>query len=238
MASSADLKILGIIPARGGSKRLPRKNVLPLCGKPLIQWTIEAGRSSQCLTRLAVSSDDDEILSLARASSDVDAIERPSELASDVATSAAVVRHALQQYAAQGQTFGAVMLLQPTSPLRTGEDVRAAVELFVQTDAASVVSVSPVEHSPLWSATLPSDGSLDALIDQIAALPSTRSQDMPAYYRLNGAIYLARTEAFDRTHSLFNKPSKAYVMPVERSFDIDTRADYLACEAMIRESQE
>lgn len=235
MASSANLKILGVIPARGGSKRLPRKNILPLAGKPLIQWTLDAARLSGCCSRIAVSSDDAEILALAQACPDIDSIERPADLASDTATSAAVVLHVLQHYAAQGEQFDAIMLLQPTSPLRTSDDIRAAVALFSESGAASVISVSPVEHSPLWTITLSKDGSLDALIDRIVTLPSTRSQDLPAHYRLNGALYLTKAETFLISSSFFNKPSRAYVMSTERSVDIDTQIEFALCNTLLAE---
>jgi CMP-N-acetylneuraminic acid synthetase len=225
--------VLFVIPARGGSKRLPRKNILPLAGKPLIAWTIEAALQSGIAGEVCVSTDDEEI---ARVSRDFGAsvpFLRPPELASDTAGSAAVVLHAIEFYRqVQGRDFGTVAFLQPTSSLRNAEDVRAAFELLRDRGAENVVSVCPVDHSPLWSNVLPEDGSLKGFIrDEVKG---KRSQDLPQYYRLNGAIYICAVDRFLRDRSLLlETKAYAYVMSQEHSIDIDTELDFRFAEALI-----
>lgn len=227
----ADLKILAVIPARTGSKRLPAKNTMPLGGRPLIEWTISAAIESECFDEIVVSSDGDEILALALGLG-VQAQKRPDVLASDTAKSVDVVAHVIDVYAATERLFDAVMLLQPTSPLRTAKDILAAVELFVSRNASSVVSMSPVDHSPLWSCQLRDDRGLESFYSSLRMLPA-RSQDLPDFYRLNGAIYLARTIDFIRNQTFFCDPGVAYIMPSARSVDVDDRVDFLVCQSLL-----
>ena len=138
------MSTLALIPARGGSKGLPRKNVLPAGGKPLIAWTIEAALASACVDRVVLSSDDDEIMAVAEAYGCEVLFRRPPELSGDSASSLAVVSHALAQLPA----FDHVMLLQPTSPMRLASDIDAAFELMCSQGAQACVSVCPVEESP------------------------------------------------------------------------------------------
>lgn len=227
----ADLRVLAVIPARTGSKRLPAKNTMLLGGRPLIEWTIRAAIESACFDEIVVSSDGDEILSLVSGLG-VQAEKRPEILASDTAKSADVVAHVVDTYASAGKSFDAVMLLQPTSPLRTAKDIVAAVELFIARDAGSVVSMSPSEHSPLWSCQLPEDGDLGDFYSGLRMLPA-RSQDLPDFYRLNGAIYLVRITDFLRDRTFFCSPGFAYIMPHARSVDIDDRIDFLVCQSLV-----
>jgi CMP-N-acetylneuraminic acid synthetase len=227
-----DMRILGVIPARAGSKRLPGKNVLSLAGKPLIQWTIEAAKDSACLGRIVVSSDDRTALQIARAC-DITALERPPELATDKASTSDVVGHAVDVYADQDGHFDAIMVLQPTSPLRSAEDIRAASRLFTERSAGSVVSCCLAEQPPQWTTTIGEDGSLSGFYASLKSLPH-RSQDLPPYYRLNGAIYLVAARQFRVHRTLFCEPGYAYVMPAERSVDIDTELDFATCEALLR----
>lgn len=220
---SSNIDILAVVPARGGSKRLPRKNLLPLGGKALIHWTLDAANNSNVLDKVIVTSDDDEILSEAQRAR-VDYIKRPSDLATDTATTFDVLSHALGTLAAQEVFPARIMLLQPTSPLRTAEDIRLAVQKMNIDTAASVISVCRAEHSPLWCNTLDERGSMDSFLPK--ELHGRRSQDLPIYYRLNGAIYLAMTEYFIKHKGFFMPNSRAFVMASDRSIDIDSERDY------------
>jgi len=224
--------ILTIIPARGGSKRLPRKNILSLAGKPLIAWTIEAAKNARTAKTICVSTDDPEIARIATEyGADVPFL-RPAELASDTATSVAVALHALDWYKSQGLNFDTMLLLQPTSPLRSSKDIDDAFELFKKNNANSVTSVCEVDHSPLWSNTLPANLSMDGFIPE--SVKNLRSQDLPTYYRLNGALYLVRTDVLLRERSFIaSTGSFAYIMPRDRSIDIDTKLDFIVAESIL-----
>lgn len=214
-------RILAVIPARGGSKRLPRKNVLPLAGKPLINWSIEAGKKSQYIDRVFVSTDDKEIADAA-CQLDVELPElRPAELASDTAKTEDVLLYSLDKFAPD---VDIVVLLQPTSPLRTAEHIDEALELFMKNEAFSVVSVTPCEHPPLWSNTLPKDNSMGNFIRPEAL---SRSQDINQYYRLNGAIYIFDVKTLREYNEIrYTSDTYAYVMDNDVSFDIDTETDF------------
>lgn len=227
-----DKKVLAIIPARGGSKRLPRKNALPLAGKPLIAWTIKAALAVASITEVMVSTDDDEISCIAKVTGAQVPYKRSAELSSDTASSIAVVIDVLNYYKQQEREFDYVILLQPTSPLRTDKDIESAIELLEAKQADAIVSVCPVEHSPLWSNTLPEDDSLNNFISN--EIKSTRSQDLPEYYRLNGAIYICRVEKLLEEQSFFLADNIfAYKMTTEASVDIDNHIDFLLAEALL-----
>ncbi|WP_051117228.1 cytidylyltransferase domain-containing protein, partial [Vibrio campbellii] len=177
-------KVLAFIPARGGSKRLPRKNILPIAGKPLIGWSIDAAKGSEYIDDTFISTDDQEIADVA-AGLGIPAPElRPEHLASDTASTANVLTYTLEKF---GTGFDIVILLQPTSPLRTSQHIDQALELFIEKQAFSVVSVTPCEHPPLWSNILPDNGSMENFIRPEAL---KRSQDLGSFYRFNGAIYI------------------------------------------------
>ena len=223
-------KYCAIIPARKGSKRLSNKNMRMLAGKPLVQWSIESALKAQKIDQIVVTSDDEAILALAKKMG-VEAIRRPVELAHDRATTFDAIRHALESLPVLPQT---TVLLQPTSPLRQSDHIDAAIALMEQKGADAVISVCETEHSPLWSNTLPSDGSMhDFLRPELA---NCRSQDLPRYYRLNGAIYLADTRKL-LEHGSFFLPERiyAYIMNRESSVDIDDRIDFLVAETLLRE---
>lgn len=224
-------KILMLIPARGGSKRLPRKNVLPLAGKPLICWTIEAALATELDARIMVSSDDEEILDIARqyASRGVVAYKRPNELATDTASTVDVVIDAIKAEKNHGHEPETVVLLQPTSPLRTGEDIISALNIFEETGCSdTVVSVCEVDHPTAWVGKV-SDGSRFEGVE----LSGKRSQDYKKEYRLNGAVYIINTCLVQEKFSLFSSVIRASVMPRERSTDIDDFIGIKVCEAMI-----
>lgn len=219
---------LAIIPARGGSKRLPRKNVLDLVGKPLIAWTIEAAKQSKYIDKILVSSDDAEILQIA-GDLRVDTIKRPKELASDTATTVAVIEHVLQQNFGK---FDFIVLLQPTSPLRNARHIDEAIELLAQKNADAIISVCETEHSPLWTNTLPEDGSMNFFLS--SEIKNKRSQDLPQYFRLNGAIYICSVDKLNECQTLLiDKNSFAYKMTISDSVDIDTQLDFNVAEIQL-----
>ncbi|MFT7860918.1 MAG: acylneuraminate cytidylyltransferase family protein [Sulfurimonas sp.] len=227
-----DKKILAIIPARGGSKRLPKKNLLPLDGTPLIGWSIEEARRSKYIDTLIVSTDSTEIQEVAHAFGAQTPFLRPSELAADDTRSIDVVIHAIEFYGAQKYDY--VILLQPTSPLRDVDDIDSAIEYFFEKEATSVIGVCEVEHSPLWSNTLDETKSMDNFLDQ--KYNNARSQDLPVYYRINGAFYMSKVdsvlknETFFVTHDIY-----AHIMSQEHSVDIDTFIDFTTAEAILKQ---
>jgi len=215
-----DKTFLAIIPARGGSKRLPHKNILDLSGKPLLAWSIEAGLDSQYIDKVVVSSDDDKILDISK-SFGADIIKRPLVLASDTATSFDAIEHAIEQL----NRYTYVVLLQPTSPLRDAKHIDEAIALLNEKGADAVISVCEMDHSPLWSNTLPKNNSLVDFLDE--SILDKRSQDLEKYYRLNGAIYICKTECLLEEKSFFLKKNiYAYVMDRESSIDIDEAIDF------------
>jgi len=215
-------KVLAIIPARGGSKRLPHKNILDLNGKPLIAWTIEAAKKSKIIDKLIVSTDDDKIAEISKQYGAEVPFIRPKHLASDTASSLDVVLHAIHFFKEKEVQFDYFVLLQPTSPLRTNEDIDDAFKLLDDKTKA-VVSVCETAHSPLWSNTLPKDLSMKDFIKP--EIRNMRSQDLPKYYRLNGAIYISESEYLKENYGFLGKNTKAYIMPQKRSVDIDTIRD-------------
>ena len=219
---------LAIIPARGGSERLPKKNILPLMKKPLIEWTIEAGLGSNYIDRVVVSSDDEEILSIAEEQG-VTTISRPDHLSNSKSKTTEVISHVLDSIADQFDYF---VILQPTSPLRHSAHIDEAIELILHKNANAVVSISESKHSPLWCNTLPNDGLMNDFIPDSAK--GKRSQDLEKYYRLNGAIYIVYTKCFNSSNSLMPKDTYAYLMKQEESIDIDTKYDFLCAEAIMK----
>jgi len=218
---------LAIIPARGGSKRLPRKNVLDLAGKPLIAWSIEAGLKSKYIDKVIVTSDDDEILNIAtQFQSEV--IKRPKELASDSATSFDALKHTIENM----ESYDYIILLQPTSPLRDQDDIDEAIELLDIKTADAIVSVCEMDHSPLWSNTLDISLSMQGFLkDDIL---NKRSQELETYYRLNGAIYISQTEKLLQEESFFLKENiYAFIMNRKKSIDIDEEIDFKIAEVLM-----
>lgn len=217
--------ILGLITARGGSKGLPRKNVLPLAGKPMIAWSIEAARASANLARVIVSTDDEEIAHVSRDWGAEVPFMRPTELARDDSTHFAVVQHAVEWVATHDHMYpDYVLLLQPTSPLRTTEDIDASIELARQTQAPAIVSVCEADQHPYLVKRLAEDGSLaDFVKTEIAYL---RRQVLPVAYFVNGAIYLNQRTSLLETQQFLPPGTRPYIMPLQRSFDVDTSWDF------------
>lgn len=218
---------LAIIPARGGSTRLPRKNALDLCGKPLIAWSIEAALQSTYIDKVVVSSDDDEILNISERFG-AKTIKRPDNLATDTASTFDTIKHTIDHI----EVYDYIVLLQPTSPLRTHIHVDESIELLFSKKADAIISVCQMDHSPLWSNTLPRDQSMKGFLsDEILG---KRSQDLEPYYRLNGAIYISQTDRLLEEKSFFLKENIfAYVMDRKNSVDIDEEMDFIIANALL-----
>ena len=224
------MKHLAIIPARSGSKGVKDKNIRPLNGRPLIAYSIAAAAESGLFDEITVSTDSAVYAETAKTFGASVPFLRSAATATDGASSWDVVQEVLDGYKKLGREFDTFCLLQPTSPLRTAEDIRLAYRLFLDKAAGAVVSVCPTEHSPLLCGRLPEDGALDGFVR-----PENlrRRQDLETYYRLNGAIYIVGVERFQRDRFLFTKDSYAYIMPQERSVDIDAELDFRLAEAIL-----
>jgi CMP-N-acetylneuraminic acid synthetase len=226
-------QILGLITARGGSKGLPGKNLRPLAGKPLMAWTIETARQCPSLGRVIVSTDDANIAEVGRTFGAEVPFLRPAELAQDDSSHLSVVEHALAWLVKQ-ERFEPdyVLLLQPTCPLRTASDIEEAVNLARARQADAVVSVCEVKEHPYLTMSLAADGTLRDFVPH--QLSSLRRQDLPKIYALNGAIYLNRPDSLRRHRTFVPPGSCAYVMPRERSLDIDTPWDFHLAELLFK----
>lgn len=218
--------VIGVILARGGSKGLPRKNIRDLAGKPLIAWTIEAGHESEYLDRLILSSDDEEIMSVAEEYGCEVPFRRPPELAQDDTPSMDALLHALEQV----KPHDYVVLLQPTSPLRTAEDIDATIDRCHRNGRACV-SVTETDKPPQWMYTVGKDNRLEPVIEEKGSV--TRRQDAPATFTINGAVYVACTEWLQKTEAFLTNGTVGYSMPKERSVDVDKNMDLLWCEFLI-----
>jgi N-acylneuraminate cytidylyltransferase/CMP-N,N'-diacetyllegionaminic acid synthase len=226
--------ILGLIPARGGSKGLPRKNIKPLLGKPLIAWTIEQALASKYLDRIVVSTEDKEIAEVSKKYGAEIPFIRPKELAVDKARGIDVVLHAIDwlRESNKRKQYDLIMLLQPTSPLRKCEDIDKSIELLFLKEAKAIVSICEVDHHPLWSNTLPEDGCMKDFIRK--EIMNKNRQELPVFYRLNGAIYLAYCMYIEEQKSFVGKDTFAYIMPKNRSIDIDDEIDFKLAEILMK----
>ena len=217
-----NIKILAIIPARGGSKGLPRKNILPLAEKPLIGWTIEAALSSNAIAHVFVSTDDDEISALSKTFG-AKILMRPAELATDTASSDTLITHAIREVDLMGICFTHVCLLQPTSPLRTYQHINAAVSILKDVNSGCVVSVFKPKYSMAKAYQLLSDGTLVGLFSPDA--PYTARQRLPEAFFPNGAIYLFSKDDFLIKNQIPRDSIVPYVMQEADSIDIDDQKD-------------
>jgi N-acylneuraminate cytidylyltransferase/CMP-N,N'-diacetyllegionaminic acid synthase len=224
-------KVLAIIPARGGSKRLPRKNILDLNGKPLIAWTIDAALKSKYIDKTIVSTDDKEIADISTKYGAEVPFIRPAHLSTDTASSIDVVFHAVEFLKKNNEQYDIVILLQPTSPLRTTKDINKALEML-NNKTKAVISVCETDHPPLWSNTLPEDHSMKDFIRP--EIKNKRSQDLPKFYRLNGAIYISEVNYLKINNGFLGEQTKAFIMPRERSIDIDSLLDFILVKEVIK----
>ena len=224
-------RVLAVIPARGGSKGLIGKNIRQAKGRPLLAWTVDAATASQYIDKVVVSSDDTAIMAVARDLGCDVPFRRPDDLATDTASSIDVVLHAID--AVPG--YETIVLLQPTSPLRTASDIDAACALHAGHSFAPCVSVSQAAQSPYLMFDVADDLSMRPLL----VLPSadSRRQNLPTVYALNGAIYISDVGSLRISRTFITSQTVAYVMPADRSIDIDTASDFDAfCATVNRES--
>lgn len=225
---------IAIIPARGGSKRLPRKNVLNLGGKPLIAWSIETTLKSKYIDEVMVTTDDDEIAEISREWGARVPFKRPAELANDTAIRSSIIRHTIEFYENDlGKKFDYLVFIQPTSPLREEAHIDDAIEYLFDKNADSVVSVCEVEHPVQWSGVLPENNDMSNFITPEAA--KLRSQDLQVHYRLNGALFICNTSKFLEEDCVFlKKNTYAYIMAQDVSPDVDTEIDFLLAETLLK----
>ena len=224
-------KILAIIPARGGSKGIPRKNIRNLGGKPLISWTIEAAKKSKYIDRLILSSEDEEIIAVAKKYGCEVPFIRPAELAMDDTPGTAPVLHVIQILK---EHFDYLVLLQPTSPFRTAEDIDGAIQHCIGNKEDACVSVVESEKHPAWMFFLTERKKLAPVLDQKTLV--THRQQLAPVYVLNGAIYVVNVRVFLQ-EEIFLLPNRtiSYQMPKERSIDIDSEFDFKQCEWIAKE---
>ena len=223
------LKTLGLITARGGSKGVPKKNLRSVNGRTLIERTITAAREATCLDRVVLSSEDAEIIAAAITLGCEVPFIRPEHLSTDAAKSIDVVCHAL---ATLDEAFDLIVVLQPTSPLRAPEDIDGAVLLCVESAASAFVSVVEAEKPPQWSITLDAKKVITPLMPDQYLVP--RRQELASAYNLNGAVFVARCDWIVGKPDFLSTETVAYVMPKERSIDIDSEVDLAVAEALER----
>jgi N-acylneuraminate cytidylyltransferase/CMP-N,N'-diacetyllegionaminic acid synthase len=231
------LNIVGLVPARGGSKTIPRKNIRLLAGKPLIAWTIDAAINCHELSHVIVSTDDPEIAEVALQWGAEVPFLRPAELAGDETSTLSVVLHLIHWL--EDQSLPApeyVLLLQPTSPFRTLEDVKAVIDLTKTRKANAVVSVCEAKTHPFLCKRIQEDGTLSGFTT--ADIDYLRRQDLPPAYVLNGAIYMNSRESLLEERTFIPKETLAYLMPPERSLDLDTLWDWHLAELILRDKRE
>ena len=218
------MRILGLIPARGGSKGIPRKNLAPFAGKPLIEWTFEAALAAPSLDDVLLSTDDEEIAECGRLAGLQVPFLRPAALAGDKTPTIHVVIHVLEELDSMGERYDAVCLLQPTNPLRLPEDIEAAVQILCGSDVDSVVSFAPIPdvHNPHWAYLENEDGTVR---NAMGGEPISRRQDLPRAWYREGSIYVTRTAALLEQMSLYGKRILPYFMPADRCGGIDTREE-------------
>ncbi|SDL42045.1 N-acylneuraminate cytidylyltransferase [Salinimicrobium catena] len=226
------MKILGLIPARGGSKGIPGKNIKPLRGKPLLQYTIEAAKRSNLLSRIVLSSDDEEIMATARKLGLEAPFQRPANLAGDSSSSLEVVKHALRFFLENGEKFDAVCLLQPTSPLRRERLIDEAIEKFSSGNFDSLVTVRevPDDYNPHWIFE-EKNGGLKIATGETEII--TRRQDLPKAYHRDGAIYLTKTEVLLEQDSLYGKNIGFVDTTGDPYVNIDTPRDWEEAERIL-----
>lgn len=227
------MRVLGLIPARGGSKGVPRKNIKMLAGKPLLAYTAEAALAAKLLNRVILSTDDQEIAETGKRLGLEVPFTRPAELAEDKSPTLPVIQHALKFVEDRGDRFDAVCLLQPTNPLRRARDVDECIKLLEQSEADAVVSVLPVpaEHNPHWVYFRDTDGSLRLSTGEASPIP--RRQDLPPAFHREGSIYVTRRGVVMNENSLYGARIIGYEIDPARSVNIDTADDWQRAERLI-----
>lgn len=222
--------ILAIIPARSGSKGLKNKNIKLLNGKPLMAYTIEAAKESNIFDDIVVSTDSEEYAEIAKYYGANIPFLRPDFLSEDSTSTEDVIMHLLNYYISNGKKFEYFMILQPTSPLRSSEDIKTSLNMLKERNANAIVSVCECEHSPVITTKLDNDMRLDGFLKEITGV---RRQDFDNYYRINGAIYLCKVDYYLQYKNFYDKDCYAYVMDRKKSIDIDDIYDFKFAEIML-----
>lgn len=232
------MRVLGLIPARGGSKGIPGKNVRLLGGKPLLAHTAEAALAARRLSRLVLTTDDEEIAEVGRQLGLEVPFLRPADLARDDTPTLPVVQHAVAELERSGDTCEAVCLLQPTSPFRRSEDIDGCIDLLEADGLDAVISVLPVppEHNPHWVYFRDREGFLRLATGEAQPIP--RRQELPPAFHRDGAVYVVRREIVMQENSLYGRRLGGYVMPEPgRSVNLDTLADWDRAESLAAEGR-
>lgn len=221
--------VIAIITARGGSKGVPRKNLRLVAGKPLISWTIRAAKASKYVDKVIVSSEDPEIIEVSKKFGAEVPFIRPKELSLDTTPSIEPLLHAVE---AINEHFDYVVLLQPTSPFRSAEDIDNAIKISIEKSSSTCVSVVETDKSPFWMYYLNENEQLEPVLGEKTS--ATRRQDLPKTFALNGAVYVVETDFLCTYKTLLTEKTAAYVMPKERSLDIDTELDLMIADFLFK----
>ncbi len=224
-------KVLVLIPARGGSKGIKDKNIYPLCGKPLIAYTVESAKKSKYVDNIIVTSDSRRIIDVAKEYGANAPFVRPVELASDTSKSIDAILHAINWLNEHNDNYDILVLLQPTSPLRTTADIDNALEVFIKNNEKALVSISEVSDNPVLIRTINTDGTIKKLLDSSSTI---RRQDMEKYYRVNGSIYINKISEITFETS-FNDNPIPYIVETENAVDIDELKDIVIAEWYLKQ---
>lgn len=229
------MKILGVIPARGGSKSVPRKNIRPLCGAPLLAWTVDCARRSRLITRVCLSTEDEEIRRVGLAYGAEAPFVRPAELATDRALAVPTIQHAVQEMEARtGERYDIVAMLQPTSPMKTPDDLDAALRKLAETpEATGVITVVDVDnwHPMKMQKFLGADARSGRMVDyEKPPKENIPRQELPPVFMVNGVMYATRRDVLMDLGTFRGAHCLGHVMPAERSANIDSEADFVLAE--------
>jgi CMP-N,N'-diacetyllegionaminic acid synthase len=227
-------RVLGLIPAKGGSQRLSKKNIRKLQGRPLIAWAGDAARRSGVIDRLVLSTESEEVAEAARKSGIEVPFMRPAYLAENPYGVVDVALHALDALETEGDRFDRLVILLPTAPLRTGDDIQDAYALFDQKNGKFLMSVSEYPHTPFTAMLIDGDDELQPCFPEHLEY---QSQALPKAYCANGAIHILDVVAFRKAKDYYAKPLIPYVMPIEKSADIDTENDFQWVEFLLRKAR-
>ncbi|MCY6483562.1 acylneuraminate cytidylyltransferase family protein [Clostridium aestuarii] len=230
-----DKKILAIIPARGGSKGIPYKNIMDICGKPLIAYTIEAAKKSKYIDYTMVSTDDSKIKEVSLKHKASVPFLRPEQISNDSAKSIDVVIHGINFLSEKGECFDYVILLQPTSPLRNCNDIDNAIEVLMNSKEDSLISVCEVDENPAIMRTI-KDNRLEPIIEFTG--DNLRRQELPKVYIFNGALYINKVRMLLEEKNFFNEKTLPYIMKREKSVDIDSMLDAKLVELILKENSD
>ncbi len=228
------MRVLGLIPARGGSKGVPRKNIRLLCGKPLLQYTAEAALAARHLSHVILSTEDNEIAEVGRRCGLDVPFLRPAELAQDDTPTLPVVQHAMRWMETHGEHFDAVCLLQPTNPLRRPQDIDACIERLEQSDADAVITILPVpaEYNPHWVYFQDEGGLLHLSTGEVSPIP--RRQSLPPAFHREGSVYVTRRDVVMEQHNMYGNSVVGHLLNPECCVNIDSLGDWERAERLLQ----